>query len=275
MLCAITTGKPVQDRIIEAFAEGTGANVITIEKYLSNGQLPGKVQAVAIAGILRGNAKLLAECQARGIEYYYIDHAYFNAGYADPSWMRITKNGFVQNAIVNNDPSRWNKFFQTPLQPYLHKTRKNILILPPSDAVAKVFGADGWLPRVAQKIKQHTSRPLIIRHKPGPILNNDLITLKGRSSYDYPPMDEIWSKVYCVVAFNSNLAVDALIRGIPVITTPYSATWPLSNKIESIENLIEFDRSSLLSSLSWGQYNIDEMRSGYAYKNIIKLKQTV
>jgi hypothetical protein len=275
MLLAITTGKTVQDNVIEAFAQGTGANVITIEKYLKDGQLPSKVQAVAIAGILRGNAKLLAECQARGIDYYYIDHAYFNAGYAKPTWMRITKNGFVQNATVSNDPSRWNKFFQTPLQPYLHKNKKNILILPPSDAVAKVFSAESWLPRIAQKIKQHTSRPLIIRHKPGPILNDNLITLKGRRSYDYPPMDEIWSKVYCVVAFNSNLAVDALIRGIPVITTPHSATWPLSNKVETIENLLEFDRSPLFSSLSWGQYNIDEMRSGYAYKNIIKLKQTV
>lgn len=275
MLLAIITGKTVQDNVIEAFAQNTGANVITIDKYLKDGQLPSRVQAVAIAGILRGNAKLLAECQAKGIDYYYIDHAYFNSGYAKPTWMRITKNGFVQNAIVSNDPSRWNKFFQTPLQPYLYKNRKSILILPPSDAVAKVFGAQSWLPRIAQKIKQHTNRPLIIRHKPGPILNDNLITLKGRSNYDYPPMDEIWSKVYCVVAFNSNMAVDALIRGIPVITTPYSATWPISNKVESIENLIEFDRSALFSSLSWGQYNIDEMRSGYAYKNIIKFKQTV
>lgn len=275
MLLAIITGKTVQDNVIEAFAQNTGANVITIDKYLKDGQLPSRVQAVAIAGILRGNAKLLAECQAKGIDYYYIDHAYFNSGYAKPTWMRITKNGFVQNAIVSNDPSRWNKFFQTPLQPYLYKNRKSILILPPSDAVAKVFGAQSWLPRIAQKIKQHTNRPLIIRHKPGPILNDNLITLKGRSNYDYPPMDEIWPKVYCVVAFNSNMAVDALIRGIPVITTPYSATWPISNKVEAIENLIEFDRSALFSSLSWGQYNIDEMRSGYAYKNIIKFKQTV
>lgn len=275
MLLAIVTGKTVQDNIIEAFAQGTGANVISIEKYLKDGQLSSRVQAVAIAGILRGNAKLIAECQAKGIDYYYIDHAYFNSGYANPTWMRITKNGFVQNAISSNDPSRWNKFFQIPLQPYLYKSKKNILILPPSDAVAKVFKVESWLPRIAQKIKQHTSRPLIIRHKPSPILNDNLITLKGRSNYDYPPMDEIWSKVYCVVAFNSNLAVDALIRGIPVITTPYSATWPLSNKVENIENLIEFDRSTLFSSLSWGQYNIDEMRSGYAYKNIIKLTQTV
>ena len=275
MLLAIITGKTVQDNIIEAFAQGTGANVITIEKYLKDGKLPSKVQAVAIAGILRGNAKLLAECQARGIEYYYIDHAYFKSGYAKPSWMRITKNGFVQNALVNNDPSRWNKFFQTPLQPYLYKNKKNILVLPPSEAVAKVFGAENWLPRIAQKIRKHTSRPMIIRHKPGPILSDDLVTQKGRSNYDYPPMEEIWPKIYCVVAFNSNLAVDALIRGIPVITTPYSATWPLSNKIEAIENLIEFDRAPLFSSLSWGQYNIDEMRSGVAYKNIIKFKQNV
>jgi hypothetical protein len=275
MLLAIVTGKSVQDEIVEAFAKSAGANIISIEKYLSDGQLPGKVQAVILAGILRGNAKLLAECRARGIDYYYIDHAYFKSGYASPTWMRVTKNGFVQNAITSNDSSRWNSFFQTPLQPYLNKTRKNILILPPSDAATKAFGAENWLSKIAQKIKQHTSRPIIIRHKSGPILGNDLISQKGWSKYDYPPMEEIWAKVYCVVAFNSNLAVDALINGIPVITTPYSATWPISNKIENIENLIEFNRSPLFSSLSWGQYNIEEMRSGYAYKNIIKLNQTV
>ena len=275
MLLAITSGKSVQDEVVEAFAAGAGAPVITINKYLKDGQLPAKVQAVIFAGILRGNAKLLAECQARGIDYYYIDHAYFKAGYPSPTWMRVTKNGFVQNAITSNDSVRWNKFFQTPIQPYLYKTRKNILILPPSDAVAKVYGVESWLPKIAQKIKQHTSRPLIIRHKSGPILDNDLISQKGWTKYDYPPMEEIWSKVYCVVAFNSNLAVDALINGIPVITTPYSATWPISNKVENIENLIEFNRTPLLTSLSWGQYNHEEMKSGFAYKNIIKLRQTV
>ena len=36
---------------------------------------------------------MLKEAKSKGIDYYYMDHAYFKPGYSGKGWMRITKNG--------------------------------------------------------------------------------------------------------------------------------------------------------------------------------------
>lgn len=275
MLFAFVTGKESQDYTVEAFARGAGADILTIKKYLDQG-IPKKCTGVIFAGMLRGNMLLYQECMNRGIDYYYMDHAYFNSGYNNPHWMRITRNHFVQNNIVSTDPKRWNQWFQRPLSDYNFENRRKILVLPPSPAVQRTFGVGSWREKIIKKLQKHTNKKIIVRDKGGPVIHANGVDIINWEKHDHAvSIDEMWQDIYCVVAFNSNLAIEALIRGIPVITTRYCAAWPLSNKIENIDNLLKFNRGSFFHSLSYGQFNYNEMRSGEAMKKIITLNQVV
>lgn len=273
MLFAYLTAKSPQNQVVEAFAKSVNAKILPVDDFLNNG-LPANATEVIFAGLLYGTARILRECESKNISYYYIDHAYFQSGYSSPTWMRITRNGFVQNNIVSTDSLRWDTNFNVTLRNYSYQCKERILILPPSDAVARTFGVQNWLKTTIRSLRQYTDRPIVVRQKAGPVMSTDMTSVVKRKTYKYAEtLDEQLGKTYCVVAYNSNVAVDALIQGIPVICTEKCAAWPLSNRFENIENLIEYKRLPLLHSLSWGQYNLNELENGTAQKHISKFDQ--
>ncbi len=105
MMCAFLSGKKDQDTYVKSFGHSSDAKIIYTRHQVFQSQssqvkvknlLPG-YNSVAFAGLLRGNAHILNMALRDNLNFYYIDHAYFNPGYKYPNWMRVTKNGFVQN----------------------------------------------------------------------------------------------------------------------------------------------------------------------------------
>ena len=273
MLFAYVTGKETQDVSVKAYARGASAHILHIQDFLKNG-IPPKATGVIFAGLLRGTSLLYTECLNRGLPYYYLDHAYFQAGYEPPGWMRVTRNGFVQNSLIPGDDTRWNRHFQRAISPYQHHDRQAIMLLPPSSAVKTTFSAESWRDKTIHQLRQHTNRPIIVREKSGPILAANGINTSEWKKYNYSrALEELLQTTYCVVTFNSGVAITALMQGIPVITTKYSAAWPISNRIENIEALVLNSRTPLMTSLSWGQYTTEEMRSGYAHQMVNSVRQ--
>ena len=85
----------------------------SIQHYIENGmpdELEPGVDAIATLGILRGTGLLLKQAKLRGLDYYYMDHAYFSPGYSGKGWMRITKNGHACTTIKDVKPVRWKGF---------------------------------------------------------------------------------------------------------------------------------------------------------------------
>ena len=71
---------------------------------------------------------------------------------------------------------------------------------------------------------------------------------------------------WCVVTHVSAAALDALRLGIPVVTTGECAATPLATPIAEIDNPRMPDgRESLFSTLAYGQFTQEEMRSGLAW----------
>lgn len=275
MLYAYLTGKESQDTIVRGFAKGAGAQILPIQHYLKGG-IPPKASGVIFAGMLRGNMLLYNDVMAKGVDYYYIDHAYFKSGYDHPAWMRVTRNGFAQNNIITNDQTRWNTYFQKPMMPYNFEDKSKILVLPPSPAVKRTFGVDNWLDKVIRTLTRHTNRQIVVREKGGPVLDSTgTKTIEWQKFHHPQTIDEMWNDLYCVVTFNSAVGIQALQKGIPTICTKFCPAWPLSNKLENIENLLKFNRTPLFASLSWGQYTLDEMESGEAIRYVNKFNQIV
>lgn len=109
------------------------------------------------------------------------------------------------------------------------------LILPPTGHVCQFFGIDyaAWL--MMALAKSPTSG--IIRHK-------------GTSE----PID--WDSIARVITFNSTLGIEALRRGIPVISDPNHST--MGSYTASINAIDNYDRESLFRFYKAHQFKLTE-----------------
>lgn len=282
MMYAFINGKREQDRYVKSFASAVGAKTVhtqhfikierdrnTIKKIVTKKPLPNCTGFI-FAGLMRGNAHILSIALDNNIPFYYIDHAYFNSGYKDPQWMRVVKNGFAQNTLITNiDGKRLNQNFPINLQPYNYKDKRNIVVFPPSNTVARVFKSTQWEENIVKRISEFTDRPIVVRRKSGPIMDDHLLHHASKERYDYKEtIEETLDDAYCVVAFNTSIALQALERGIPVICDRYCPAFPISNELKHINDLKEYDREPLFRSLSWGQFTIHEIANPKTFGHI-------
>jgi hypothetical protein len=281
------SGKFEQDRYLKAIARGIGAKTVYTRHYIgllprrndspivkTKKVLPGTT-SITLSGLLRGNAHILNLALENNITFYYVDHAYFNSGYKKPFWMRIVKNGFMQNTIIPNvSESRLRENFNVNFLDYKFKDNRNIVVLPPSDTVARVFNQTAWERNTIEKIRANTDRPIVVRKKSGPVMDKSLINIVKKETYVYDEtIEETLSNAYCVVAFNSSLALTALEKGIPVICERYCPAYALSHSFDSIENLKEKDRLPLFASLAWGQFDLNEAENQKTFDYINRIQQ--
>lgn len=289
MIYAFLSGKREQDRYVKAFGASCGAKIVhtrhIVSRHSSRGALPEKilkrglphqVNTIIFSGILRGNAHLFELAKRRNVNFYYIDHAYFNKGYDGPSWMRITKNGFAQNSILDKvNENRFSDNFNLTFEDYNFIDKRNIVILPPSDVVSRVFDKQNWENAVIDKLRKHTNRPIVVRRKPGDSIDNLLINpvkVKNKPVYE-ESLEDVMKDAYCVVAYNSSAALDALRMGVPVICDRFCPAFPLSHSLDRIENLTEKERMPLFQSLAHGQYTIGEAQDPKTFEYLNSVTQ--
>jgi len=228
-----------------------------------------RYSAIVLQGILRGNGDLLKWIIANKLRYYYIDHAYFLSGYKpNNQWMRVTQNKFFATKEKNYPRDRWDKLFSKHIQVKEWKNSKlgKIIVLPPTHAMIYVFPqAASWTSTVVDKLKQYTDREIVVREKPNQPIIDERGVIVGRTPAA-GKVEEDLNSAYCVVAYNSNVAIRAAIDGIPVICDEEHPAHTVSNRIEDIENLQEFDRQPWLNFLSYNQFNTTEFKNGTAWR---------
>jgi hypothetical protein len=281
-MCAFLSGKKDQDIYVKTFGQSNGGKVAFTRNFvysqsvsrhsppvLRKKKLLPSYDTIAFAGLLRGNAHLLHDALENRMDFYYIDHAYFNPGYRFPNWMRVIKNGFVQNTIIPDVDTSRLKNFGIQFKDYDFNKKRNIVVFPPSNTVARVFNQEDWETKTIEKIREYTDRPIVVRKKKGPVMDNLLIHSKYEEKFDYEEtLDEVLNNAYCVVAFNSAVSLTALEKGIPVICERYCAAFPLSHSFNEIETLQEKERLPLFASLAWGQFTMAEIKDRATFEYI-------
>lgn len=258
-LIVYSTGRPLTTEITVAFARGvikseTGWNVkhVPIEQFLTEKQIPDNTHAVATLGILRGTGLMLKQAKKQGIDYYYMDHAYYNPGYSGKGWMRITKNAHTCNTLRTVP----NKVFESYDKYHIQNWRNNlqrgkkILVLPPTDAVSWFFDARDWEKRTVDKILQvMPDAEIVVRHKPNePMVDEQgfLLQLETREqAKNHPPLEEQLNDCFCVVAYNSMVALQATLMGIPVIVSENSCCTHISFELDDLATPNVFDRAPI------------------------------
>ena len=150
--------------IIESFSnsinkhiKGWSSNCLHINEFIEN-SIPPDTDAIATLGILRGTGHLLKEAAKKNIDRYYIDHAYFEAGYDGDCWLRISKNKHSINYIKDVSNFRWENFFATKhcILPWkrFDERGKNILVIPPTNAICWYFNEYNWEKNILTELKK-------------------------------------------------------------------------------------------------------------------------
>ena len=138
------------------------------------------------------------------------------------------------------------------LKPW-RKTGEHVLICRQGSSAGKQWGQkpnawnDAALGRLTQ-LPALTHRPIRIREK------------VERGSR---PLAEDLENAWAVVTHTSTCAVQATIAGIPVFCAPENAAAAVGcSDLSRIEDPPMPEREDWLAALAWGQWTIDELRSG-------------
>lgn len=258
----IFISKEGKDPYINQFAKGCGFPVVLDTKF----EFESSEEPIVLRGILKH--KIMKKCWKVGRTFYYVDTGYFGneRTFSNPNgwkyWHRIVKNDLQHNEIISRPDDRFKKFNKT-FSPWKKGGRK-ILIAKPDEKPMKFYGLDleQWVEDTVETLKLYTDRPIEIRERKKSRLDRiSTDTLQQALDND----------VFALVTFNSVAAVESVFHGIPVFTlAPTNAASPVaSNDLSKIETPYYPDKEKLYAwgcHLAYGQFHVQEMRSGKAMK---------
>jgi hypothetical protein len=258
----IYLSKKGEDEYINRMAQGAGAVPTVIEdwEYNENPQA-----GIVLRGIMKH--KLIKKCWADGRKFRFMDTGYFGnrpnplnrAGWK--VWHRIVPNDLQHNQIISRPGDRWDQL-KINTKPF-RKTGRNILIVAPDEKPCIFYDTtlDNWLEQTIKKLKQHTDRPIVIRHRNPEVVKNNRIV---ESSFEFALAD-----AWAVITFNSNAGTESILNGVPVfVTQAANAARPLAlDDLSKIETPYYPDSGQVrnwASHLAYGQFHNTELENGTA-----------
>ena len=283
-----------------AFAKGVmqsdpnwNVKVVPLKQFLQNGFSKDlkKGDAIATWGILRGTGVLIKEAKKRQIDYYFMDHSYFKTENKEEEWYRIVKNNHSCTTLEIVSNQRWAKYFATKniCMPWKdqEKCGSNILICPPTNAISWYQNLNyNWCENIVKTLKEilpkSKHKNIKIRLKPNePIVNDEGNILKLEPNENNTSLEEDLKNCHCVIAYNSNVALQATLMGIPVIVGDISPCKPISYNLDDFKreqsDLINHfskepkNRMNLLYWLANNQWKLSEINDGTAWKMLQRL----
>lgn len=254
--CYVPTDKARARMVCEAFAEGCAKRGVAADLVFDAEPLR---DGTAVFYGVRPSTKAAFDAarhrshKGRG-HFLYVDNCYLGP---TGEFFRITWDDLQHDGSGDGDPRRLEIFDAEP-QPW--KQGETVLVCPPTDEWMAITGQPWsgreWLQRTTEAIGGATRRPVKVRWK----VPRD----RTRNS----PLGEDLANAWCVVTYASNVAVRALIAGVPVIATGPSAARAVSGndpaKVE--EPRMDGDRARWLCVLAANQWSLSEIRSGVAWK---------
>jgi len=130
---------------------------------------------------------------------------------------------------------------------------------------------EDWTEDKIKEIRQFSDRPVIIRpHPRSPFVRNivgaDLeLPKKIKDTYDDFDIDYNY---HCVINFNSGPAVQAAIKGTPIICDRTSLAFPVSDTIENIEKVTLPDRQDWFLKLCHTEWTVEEIFKGIPFARL-------
>lgn len=230
--------------VCEAMAEGTGFPIVP--------PMPLQPGGVILYGQLRGLQETLQAAKQQGREFLYCDRGYLCAtkGKDFSGYFRVTRNAYQHSGLGDSDGKRFRDL-GLKIQPW-KTTGEHIIVCPPSDVWSRFIGLepDQWLKDIIAELRLVTKRKIITRNKQSLI-----------------PLEDDLVMCHAVVTHSSNVAVLALLQGIPVVASSWSCCCLMSTPLCDIDSPFRpGDRERFFGVLADNQFTLAEMRSGLAWE---------
>jgi hypothetical protein len=271
MIRVYLSGDPVHDRVLKAFYEG-----VDTEKKLVDGFQYEPSDIAVIFGVYKSKVrkswsrgKVFRQQRENKKDVIVLETGYVRRGDGDSHYYAAGFNGLNGRADFRNKSmgvERWEKL-GVQLRPYSKGGKVILCGQVPWDASVDHHNHPAWIQETAQKLKALTTRPIVFR--PHPLAALPPISGIG---YSTVPLEEDLKDAHCVVTFNSNSAVEALIYGKPVFAFDEgSMVWDLANRnLGDIEEPKCPDRKQWAANLGFAQWTPAEMSEGLAWRHLVR-----
>jgi hypothetical protein len=137
-----------------------------------------------------------------------------------------------------------------------------------------------WLRDTIEHIRASSYRPIIVRQHPRHKEDIKLmLTEYPNVKEDFPRFtkgdnvnfDERLQEAYCVINYNSNPGIEAVMAGIPVMVHDSSLCYEVGNPLDGDINVLQMpDRQHWLNRLSYCEWFVDEIEKGIPWRRIKK-----
>ena len=273
MIRVYLSGNPVHDRVLEAFYEGCPN-----ESELVKGWDYKPSEIAVIFGVYKSKVKqswprgrVFRQQREKNLDVIVLETGYVNRGDGETHHYAAGFNGLNGRADFRNKgmgPERWEAL-GTQLKPYSRGDSVILCAQVPWDASVDHTDHKAWIQETAGKLRNMTKRPVIYR--PHPLAKQALPPIPGLS-YSTKPLAEELANAHCVVTFNSNSAVEALIAGKPVFAFDEgSMAGDLSNKnLGDLEEPKCPDRKQGAWDLAYTQWTPQEMAQGLTWRHLTR-----
>jgi hypothetical protein len=272
MIRVYLSGDPVHDLVLKAFYDG-----IDVEKKLVEGFQYEPSDIAVVFGVYKSRirkswsrGKIFRQQRENKKDVIVLETGYVNRGDGETHHYAAGFNGLNGRSDFRNKSSgteRWDKL-GVQLKPYSRGNKVLLCGQVPWDASVENSDHKAWIQETAQKLKTITTRPIVFR--PHPLV--PLAKIHGLEHSEGKPLAEDLRDAHCVVTYNSNSGVDALIEGKPVFAFDEgSMVWDLSNKnLADIEEPKCPDRKQWAANLAYAQWTPAEMSAGHTWRHLTR-----
>lgn len=194
-------------------------------------------------------------------QFVYADLGYWGRDH----YSRVCVNGWSPDQYVR-DGLASNRFDRLGLSIKPWRTGGTEILIAgcsPKSAADHGLGYMAWEMKVAAALKD-CGLKVMYRPKPNDRMKRPI---KG-VCYDERPISEALAAAFAVVTHHSNVAVDALLAGLPV-HCEIGAAACMSVPLDRINEAKEPEgRAQFLHDVAWLQWTLDEMRSGECWAHM-------
>lgn len=238
--------------VCKAFAKGSLWPVVRMKLFDSEDRRP-----CFFYGIKRGGRSALHHSRGRRT-FFFCDNGYLGKRWQEGGYYRITRDDWMMPSIAAPDYDRL-AVHGIEVAPW-QKGGRHILVCPPIPEYCKAWSFNGseWQDKTINALKQATRRPIEISYK----------WSDPRGKPDDKPLAERLQDCWAVVTHDSNVAIDALIAGVPVFMTGKHPAVALGRRhMAQIEEPARPDnRLAFLAMLAANQWTLEEFAAGVPQK---------
>lgn len=267
---------PVHARCLKAFAEGVPKEVTSEVRPVTD---YAPADTAVVFGVFKKSVpvswprgEIMRRQKQAGGRTVVIDSGYLRRGMAPDSYYMVGFDGINGWADFRNKgmPSdRWDAL-GVELKPW-RKPGENVILCGqvPWDASVQAIDMLGWLPDTARAIRERTQRRIIYR--PHPAAREHPAQVAGCETSTRPLAEDL-ANAHCLVCYNSNSAVEAIIGGIPAIVLGIGAMSEAvaERSLGNIERPRMPDRERWAHDLAYCQWQPQEMAQGKAWRHLFR-----